>query len=738
MNGVPAKIAPAFGPLSIVVRPDGVAVVTYDVPGEPVNTLKATFAAEFERTFAAIEQDPTVKAAVLISGKAAGFIAGADITMLEAAHTAGEAEALCRTGHAAMAKLADLGKPVVAAVHGAALGGGFEVALACHGRVLSDDRKTVLGLPEVQLGLLPGANGLQRLAAAVGLRVALDHALTGKNIRAAKARTLGLADEVVPASILLDVAAALALQLAAAGKPFTRRTRRRGPRLPDQLTHLALEANPLGRRLLFRRARAELRKKTGGHYPAPERIVDVLEAWAGAGFAASREVEARAFGELVVSSVAHRLIEIFFAQTALKKPTVVAPRPVSKVAVLGAGLMGGGIAYVTASAGIPVRLKDRDDAALARGFQHVADLLDGDVKKKRLTRLERDQRLSLLSGTVDYAGMKTADLFIEAVFEDLEVKQRVLREVEAEGKEGLIFASNTSSIPITRIAAASRRPANVVGMHYFSPVHKMPLLEVIQTAHTAPDVVATAVAVGRKQGKTVIVVNDGTGFYTSRVLGPMMNEACYLLTEGASVEAIDGAMTAWGWPVGPITLLDEVGIDVAAHVGPIMLAAFGDRLAPPPTMSKLARRRPQGPQERARLLPLRRRRAEEGPRQARRPEHLRRARPPSSRPSTRHRGRGDPDACLPPARQRGDPLPRRGHPPEPARRRRRRRLRARLPPVPRRPLPLCRRGRRGRDPAADRGLPAALRRPVDARDVTGENGSRRRALLPVTGAPRSG
>ena len=568
--------------LAIHVRPDGVAVITYDVPGEPVNTLKATFAPELEQVFAEIERDPAIKAAVLISGKPSGFIAGADIAMLEAVHTAAEAEAICRTGHAAMARLAGLRKPVVAAVHGAALGGGFEVALACHGRVLSDDKKTVLGLPEVQLGLLPGANGLQRLAEKVGLRVALDHALTGKSIRAAKARTLGLADDVVPAPILLDVAAALALKLAG-GSP------RRAPRskLPERLSHLALEANPLGRRLLFRQVRAELRKKTGGHYPAPERIVSVLETWASKGLSASREVEAKAFGELVVSSVARRLIEVFFAQNALKKASGVAPRPIDKVAVLGAGLMGGGIAYVTASAGLPVRLKDRDDAALGRGFKYVADLLDGDVKRKRLTRLERDQKLALLSGAVDYQGMRTADVVIEAVFEDLEVKQSVLREVEAMGKESQIFASNTSSIPIAKIAAAARRPANVVGMHYFSPVHKMPLLEVIKTEHTAPDVVATAVALGKKQGKTVIVVNDGTGFYTSRVLGPMMSEACFLLTEGASVEAIDGAMTAWGWPVGPITLLDEVGIDVAAHVGPIMLAAFGERMAPPPTMSKL-------------------------------------------------------------------------------------------------------------------------------------------------------
>jgi 3-hydroxyacyl-CoA dehydrogenase / enoyl-CoA hydratase / 3-hydroxybutyryl-CoA epimerase len=595
MNGVashPSGAATTTGALSLTVRLDGVAVITYDVPGEPVNTLKASFSAEFDRIFAEVAGDPAIKAAVLISGKPEGFIAGADIDMLASAKTAAEAEALCRTGHAALQKLADLSKPAVAAVHGAALGGGFEVALACHGRVLSDDRKTVLGLPEVQLGLLPGANGLLRLAEKVGLEVTLDHALTGKNMRAAKARSLGLADDVVPAPILLETAAALALALAKKGKPFGRRAPGKGKGLVAELTTLALEKNPLGRRLLFKKAREGVREKTGGHYPAPSLIVDVLETWAERGFAAAREVEAKAFGELVVSSVAHRLIEVFFAQTALKKDTGVSdrsvkPRPVEKVEMLGAGLMGGGIAYVTLSGGIAVRLKDRDDAALGRGFKYVADILDGDVRRKKLTRLERDQKLALLSGAVDYAGLKTADLVIEAVFEDLDVKHKVLREVEAAGKPGLIFASNTSSIPITKIAAASQRPENVVGMHYFSPVHKMPLLEVIQTRQTSPEVVATAVAVGKKQGKTVIVVNDGTGFYTSRVLGPMMSEASYLLAEGVAVEVIDRAMTAWGWPVGPITLLDEVGIDVAAHVGPIMLAAFGDRMAPPPTMAKL-------------------------------------------------------------------------------------------------------------------------------------------------------
>jgi 3-hydroxyacyl-CoA dehydrogenase / enoyl-CoA hydratase / 3-hydroxybutyryl-CoA epimerase len=578
--------------LSSRVRPDGVAVVTYDVAGEAVNTLKPSFAAEFTRIFGEIEKDPAIKAAIIVSGKPDSWIVGADIEMLKSATTSREAEALCRTGHQAILHVVNASKPVVAAVHGPALGGGFEVALGCHGRILSDSKKTAFGLPEVQLGLLPGMNGLQRLAAQVGLQVAMDYGLTGKSMRAVKAKSLGLADDVVPPAILEDVAAAFALKLAAAGQPFTRRPPKKSKDLTTILTRAALEDNPVGRRLLFKKAREELRKKTGGHYPAPERIVDVFKAYAEEGFEASKEVEARAFGELVVSSVAHRLIEIFFAQNALKKDNgtgdpAVKPRKVERVAMLGAGLMGAGITYVTLEAGTPVRLKDRDDTALGKGLQYVADLLDERVKKRQLTKLERDQKLALLTTTTDYSGMKSVDLVIEAVFEDLELKHRVLTEVEAETKEGVIFASNTSSIPITKIAAASRSPENVIGMHYFSPVHKMPLLEVIKTRRTAPEVVATAVAIGKKQGKTVIVVNDGTGFYTSRVLGPLMNEASYLLVEGIAVEAIDRAMTAWGWPVGPIALLDEVGIDVAAHVGPIMIEAFGERVAPPPTLTKL-------------------------------------------------------------------------------------------------------------------------------------------------------
>ncbi len=582
--------------LSILVREDGVAVLRYDVPGASVNTLQASFAAEFEEALDEIAQDPRIKCAILTSGKEGSFIVGADIEMLKDAKTAAEAEAICRKGHAIGARLAASPKPIVAAIHGPALGGGFEVALACQGRVVSDDRKTVLGLPEVQLGVLPGMNGLQRLAMAAGLQVALEHGLTGKNMRPAKAKKLGVVDDVVPAAILLDVAARLALSLAGGGgdggATAAGARKRHGLKGIEAFTAFALESNPIGRAVMFGKAREELLAKTGGHYPAAERILEVLERFASDGLEASKDVEAKAFGELVVSTTAHRLMEIFFATNALKKDTGVdvasiTARKIEKVGVLGAGLMGAGIAYVTIAAGVPVRMKDKDEAAAARGMKYVADVLDGRVKRRQITAIERTETLALLTTATDYSGLRGADLVIEAVFEDLDVKHKVLAEVEEHARPGAIFASNTSSIPIAKIAARAKHPENVIGMHYFSPVHKMPLLEVIRTKLTAPEVVATAVAVGKKQGKTVIVVNDGVGFYTSRVLGPYMNEAAWLVMEGAPIQAIDRALVAWGWPVGPMTLLDEVGIDVAAHVGPIMREAFGDRIDPPPAVARL-------------------------------------------------------------------------------------------------------------------------------------------------------
>ena len=569
----------------VTVRDDGVAIVTLDDTRNVHNTLTPELGMELAAAIDRIESDSAISAAVLVSGKKDSFVVGANIDMLQAIKFATDAERMARELALAFVRLSKLDKPLVAAVHGPALGGGFELALACHAIVMSDDAKSVVGLPEVKLGLMPAANGMLRVAERAGLRTAIDLALTGKSVRPARARTLGLIDEVCAPAILLDVAAKLARSLV--GKVPAERTTKGKSALAA-----LLEKNPIGRAVLFHKAREATREKTHGHYPATGRILDVLERFGSKGFASAAALEAKCFGELVVSETAHRLIEIFFATTSLKKDTGVdevgvEARAVQHVTILGGGLMGAGIAYVTTNAGIAARFKEKDVEGVGRGFKHVRAILDERVTKKRLSPLERDKTFALLTATIDFSGMKHTDVVIEAVFEDLALKKAVLHDVELHTKDDCIFASNTSSIPIGKIAEASKHPETVVGMHYFSPVHKMPLLEVIRTDKTAPWVVATAVLLGKKQGKTVIVVKDGVGFYTSRILGPYMNEASYLMTEGVAIEAIDQAMIDWGFPVGPIQLHDEVGIDVAAHVGEIMHVAFGDRMVPHLGIAKL-------------------------------------------------------------------------------------------------------------------------------------------------------
>ena len=564
---------------------DGVAIVRYDQPDSAVNTLNTRMGPVFERLFTRIEQDPSIVGAVLVSGKPDSWIAGADIDELQHVATAADGEELSRSGQRLLNRLAALPKPFVAAIHGAALGGGLEVALACRYRVATDHPKTVLALPEVQLGLLPGAGGTQRLPRTIGLQAALDMMLTGKNIRAKKAWHMGLVHELVHPAILLETAMRRVRALAR-GEATPARSRSRSGR--DML----LEGNALGRALVFKQARVTVLKKTRGHYPAPLAVLEAVATGYQRGFEAGLLHEARQFGALAVSPVSRQLVSIFFATTALKKDTGLPPgisataQPVRKMGVLGAGFMGAGIATVAIRAGTVVRLKDASLERLAAGLRSVREVVREQLKRKQLTRVQYDDTLSLVGATTDYRGFHNVDVVIEAVFEDLAVKHAVLREVEAVAPTA-IFASNTSTIPIREIARASVRPERVVGMHFFSPVHKMPLLEVIVTPETSADTTATVVAYGRSLGKTVIVVQDGPGFYVNRILAPYINESGKLLDEGVSVDVVDAALLSFGFPVGPITLLDEVGLDIAGKSGPIMAAAFGDRMQPSVTLQRV-------------------------------------------------------------------------------------------------------------------------------------------------------
>jgi 3-hydroxyacyl-CoA dehydrogenase/enoyl-CoA hydratase/3-hydroxybutyryl-CoA epimerase len=572
-----SEIKSAF---TLDVREDGVAILTMDVPGESMNTLKVEFAEQIESVLQQINANTSIKGVVVISGKSNSFVAGADISMLAACETAEDATTIAKGGQDMFQRIEDMPVTFVAAIHGPALGGGLELALACHYRVCSDDAKTQLGLPEVQLGLLPGSGGTQRLPKLISVQQAMKMMLTGASVRAKQAKKYGIVDDMVPQSILLDVAIAMAK------KP---KPKRNGPKL--DLMGKFLENTSVGRNLMFKQARKQTASKTQGNYPSPELIIDCIETGLSKGFKKGLEVEAKHFGHLVMSPESAALRSLFFATTDMKKETGVEgvkPASLKKVGVLGGGLMGGGIAFVTATkAGLPARIKDIRSEGIANAIKYSFDILNKKVKRGFMHKSDMQKQMALLTGSVDYAGFSDADVVIEAVFEDLTLKQNMVAEIEASCAEHTIFASNTSSIPITQIAAKAKKPEQVIGLHYFSPVDKMPLAEVIAHDKTSDQTISTTVELAKKQGKTPIVVKDGAGFYVNRILAPYMNEAAEVLLSGEPIDHIDKSLVKFGFPVGPVKLLDEVGIDVGTKIGPILQAQFGDRFASNPGFDKI-------------------------------------------------------------------------------------------------------------------------------------------------------
>jgi 3-hydroxyacyl-CoA dehydrogenase/enoyl-CoA hydratase/3-hydroxybutyryl-CoA epimerase len=555
---------------------DSIALITFDTPNSPVNTFAPAARAEFIAVLDRLEKDSSIKAAVLFSGKPDVWIAGADVEELMSLPTAADAERLSQMGHALMDRVERLRAPLIAAIQGACLGGGLELALACAYRIAADTPKTVLALPEVNLGLIPGAGGTQRLPRTVGLQQALDMILRGGNVRGRKALSTALVDELVHPAILREIALARA-QAFAAGRPPVRRKPKGAA-----AQRLLLEANPVGRAVIFRQAREQIRAKTHGNYPAPIAAIEAVAAgYSGNGY----ETEARLFGTCAVSDVSKNLVYIFFAQNALKKSEPGAPT--KKIAVLGTGFMGAGIASVAVQQNIDVRFKDTEYGRVLKGLAAVRGVIKERLTRKQITRQQFDDMMSLAQGTIAYTGFGNVQVVIEAVFESLEVKHAVLKEVEAVVPPTTIYASNTSTIPIAKIADASRDRSHVIGMHFFSPVPKMPLLEVIVTPQTDPAVTSTVRALGQRLGKTVIVVHDSPGFYVNRILAPYINEAGRMLDEGAAVDAIDRALVAFGFPVGPITLIDEVGLDIAGESGKIMSASFGARLTPSTSLERV-------------------------------------------------------------------------------------------------------------------------------------------------------
>ncbi len=545
---------------------DGVGRILIDRPDDSANAIDPPLLAAL---LAAIDaaRDARPRGLIFVSAKPDQFVAGADLALFGDRASAAQISEASRAMQRIVKAIQALPFTTVAAINGSALGGGFELALACDYRVAADAPSVRIGLPEVQLGLLPAGAGTQLLPRLVGLPAALDLILNGRRLSARRALRMGLVDEVVhPAS----------LGRAANDRALTGRKRGLGGgRTP--LERAATWLAP-ARAIALRTARERARKETRGHFPAPSAAIDAIAIGLARGIDAGLESEAVAFGELATGTVARNLIALFVLGLRQRRaafsdlPRAAAP---TEIGVVGAGLMGSGIAQAAAIAGMSVRLRDVDDAAVTRGLDSIRSLTEDAGRKGVIDRRESRRAIARVTSTTDWTGFARSGLVVEAVFEELAVKKRVLAELEAVAGDDTVIASNTSALPIASIAAGARHPERIVGMHFFSPVHRMPLVEVIWPKAAEPAAVARVVAAGQALGKTVIVVRDGPGFYTTRTLGVMLGEAARLLEEGLAIEAIDAAMTSFGWPVGPLALIDEVGIAVARHAGETVASGIG-------------------------------------------------------------------------------------------------------------------------------------------------------------------
>ena len=565
-------------------RDDGIGILWFDVPGEKVNKFSTPIMLELEEKIKTLEKEK-LKCLLLMSRKENIFIAGADVNEIKDLSDPQKGYEAGRKGQDVFEAFARLPYPKVSVIHGACMGGGTEISLACDFRLASDSKATRIALPEVNLGILPAWGGSTRLPRLIGLQRALDVILTGRNFNAKRALRQGLVDKIIAAEWLEEKALAFAREVIA-GKT-EKYVEKRAPSGAMAL----MEKNAVGRSVIFSQAEKMVLKKSGGHYPAPMKAIEVIRKSHGRPLREGFELEARALAELIVSPVAKNLIQIFFWTEEIKKETGVRRkvniRPVKKAAVLGAGVMGGGIAQLFASRGIDTRVKDINYDAVAKAYQQASKVLKEKVKKRRLSKEAYREIMLRISGTTDYSGFAHADLVVEAIVEDLEIKKKVLAELEGHIDRNAIIASNTSSLRIDDMAGALKNKKRFVGMHFFNPVHKMPLVEVVRGKETSNPAVATVFELCKKAGKTPIVVNDGPGFLVNRLLLPYMVEAISLLEEGHSIQKLDHVMRRFGMPMGPIELFDEVGLDVAWKVAKILKQSMADRMAESNLLEKM-------------------------------------------------------------------------------------------------------------------------------------------------------
>ncbi|HBU08421.1 MAG TPA: fatty oxidation complex subunit alpha [Candidatus Omnitrophica bacterium] len=536
---------------------------------------------ELEGIIAQLSSRRDLKGLLIASKKPDIFIAGADIKEIENITSSPEAEVKAREGQKIFNTLEKLSIPSIALINGACLGGGLELALACDYRLACFGDKVKIGLPEVKLGIIPGFGGTKRLPRLVGLQKGLQLILAGEAVSANEALKIGLVDGLSSQNRLLEEGLEFL-------KRHTRKRKGYKPKLKGWMNKF-LDKISFGRSILKDQTRKFVLKTTKGHYPAPLKALEVVTANYASGLEAALKREARAFGELVVGEVCKNLISVFYLVEKYKKArwSEAKGRAIGKCAVLGAGVMGGGIAQLFSAYGLSVRMKDLNYPSLGRGLRQAREVYDYAVKKKKLKKNQAISGMGLISVTTDYSGFSSADLVVEAVVEDMKIKQAVFSQLDSAVKPGAIIASNTSCLSVEKMSEGVQNKSRVIGMHFFNPVHRMPLVELIRTPYTSDETVATMVEFSKRLGKTPIVVKDSCGFLVNRILLPYLNEAGFLLEEGIDFERIDRIMQEFGMPMGPFTLMDEIGLDVGYKVACLLEENLGPRLKVPQIFKKV-------------------------------------------------------------------------------------------------------------------------------------------------------
>ena len=553
------------------IRDDGVCLLTLDRAGSSANIFDRATLEELRDELDFIESHAgTIKGVVLISAKPSIFIAGLDLKSISEKASPAEIREIIEMGQTQFNRIAALRIPTVAAIHGAAVGGGFEISLACDWRIASPDRATKIGLPETKIGLVPAWGGSTRLPRLIGLPKALDVILGGKTPAARAALKLGMIDDIVPAENLIS----FAVKKIQEGKP-------------DRSRH-GLVNNPIAAKFIAKKLHPELLRKTRGHYPAVLKALEVVTRGISEPVSGSLALERDAILELAQGDACRNLIRIFFLQERAKKlPAATNSKPVSRTAVIGAGVMGAGIAQWLSSRGLPVLLRDVNAEQVARGMNSIAKIYSDGVRRHVLSRREARDGVDRIFPAPSEAPLRQVDLVIEAAVENLELKKTIFQRLDALAGDETILATNTSALPISELADSTRKPERILGLHFFNPVHRMQLVEVVNARQTAPEVLGRAVKFVRRIGKLPVVVKDSPGFLVNRILMPYLIEAGNLFENGARIEDIDEVMLDFGMPMGPLRLIDEVGVDVSMHVAKTLTAHFGRRLNIPLVLGRM-------------------------------------------------------------------------------------------------------------------------------------------------------